>query len=181
MQSSSTTIGMAVSIWLELEDRVRGTAAATVVSTRSQQLVGIDFSAAAFALDPRFHGDVPPAIIQLARNYMSTQQVAAEFDEWLTGTGFFKDIKRDRRVHPSRFWKAQQLSGAHPVLCRIGTRLGASIASSADVERSFSALSSVYGKRRQALGVEKAQRLAFLYRRLRDVPEATDTEDDDES
>lgn len=51
-------------------------------------------------------------------------------------------------------------------------------ASSADLERSFSALGHVYGKNRVRLGAEKAAKLAFLFTALRKNEDKEESEDD---
>ena len=69
-------------------------------------------------------------------------------------------------VSSSTWWKSGGKLGFDPNLISCAISIVSSVSSSGGLERQFSTLGMNYGKLRSHLGVEKAGKLAFLYRQL---------------
>ena len=64
------------------------------------------------------------------------------------------------------WWAAGTKLGFCPILAEIALSIVSAVPASAGLERHFSTLGLTYGKLRTQLGVEKAGKLAFLYKQL---------------
>ena len=69
-------------------------------------------------------------------------------------------------VSSSTWWKSGGKLGFDPNLISCAISIVSSVSSSGGLERQFSTLGMNYGKLRSHLGVEKAGKLAFLFRQL---------------
>ena len=70
------------------------------------------------------------------------------------------------KVKPVVWWKTGRRLGFSDKLCDIAESIVGAIASTAGLERQFSTLGLTYGTLRTQLGVEKAGKLAFLYKQF---------------
>ena len=70
------------------------------------------------------------------------------------------------KVNPTVWWKTGRQLGFPPKMIEIAETLLSTVPASAGLERHFSTLGMNYGKLRSSLGVEKAGKLAFLYKQL---------------
>ena len=78
----------------------------------------------------------------------------------------FKSSLFEQDVSPTAWWKAGIMTGFPDSFSDLALRLAACEASRAALERQFSNMKHIYGDLRTALGIEKAGKLAFVYRRL---------------
>ena len=170
MQRETTTIAESVEIWIELLERVPKTAGGyNLVVQRSKQALGCPFFVLANVLDPRFSGlSLGPQQIDLARQFAEEEgpDVALGLNLYLARQGPFRPTLFDRRADPIAWWKAGLFSGFPSPLACLALRLCACLAASANLERNFSTMGHVFGRRRTHLGAEKAGKLTFLFRRL---------------
>jgi hypothetical protein len=78
-------------------------------------------------------------------------------------------------------WWAIAKKASYPQgLCDMGMRLAAARPHSANIERNFSTLSSVYGKLRTRMSIQRSKKLAFLFRNLRAARFDYDSDSDED-
>ena len=88
LQSDWCTIGQAVAMWLELQERTQRTWAASAVRSRSEQLLSVPFSLLGYNLDPRCPfrvGPLPPLLAAQARQYAHDCGIGEEYDKYRGG------------------------------------------------------------------------------------------------
>ena len=140
-----------------------------VVSKRSKQALS-DVVLAANLLDSRYYGEkLNPVETKQAIDYVKTAKpdclpslmkyVAKEPPYSLLGEAFLAST-------PTSWWAAGTKLGFCPILAEIALSIVSAVPASAGLERHFSTLGLTYGKLRTQLGVEKAGKLAFLYKQL---------------
>ena len=123
----------------------------------------------AHILDPRFCGaKLNPSQIDVARQFAEEEgnEMALALNLYLSRSPPFRSTLFVEGVEPIAWWKAGQVSGFPECLCRLALRFSASLASTASLERIFSTMGHVYGRRCTHLRVEKAGKLSFLFRCL---------------
>ena len=129
-----------------------------------------DVVPAANLLDSRYYGEkLNPVETKQAIDYVKTAKpdclpslmkyVAKEPPYSLSGEEFLAST-------PTSWWAAGTKLGFCPILAEIALSIVSSVPASAGLERHFSTLGLTYGKLRTQLGVEKAGKLAFLYKQL---------------
>ena len=89
-------------------------------------------------------------------NYLANESPYSEYLFWSD----YKDVK------PMAWWKSGRRLGFSEKLCDIVESLVGAVASSVGLEMQFSTLGLTYGTLRSQLGVEKAGKLAFLYKQF---------------
>ena len=114
---------------------------------------------AANLLDHRFRGAEFDDVKLMHRLCQKLLVREAPLSEYL----FSEDYKS---IKPAVLWKIGKRLGFHERLCEIAESLVEAVPSSAGLERHFSTLGFTYGTLRCQLGVEKAGKLAFLYKQL---------------
>ena len=140
-----------------------------VVSKRSKQALS-DVVLAANLLDSRYYGEkLNPVETKQAIDYVKTAKpdclpslmkyVAKEPPYSLLGEEFLAST-------PTSWWAAGTKLGFCPILAEIALSIVSAVPASAGLERHFSTPGLTYGKLRTQLGVEKAGKLAFLYKQL---------------
>jgi hypothetical protein len=188
MQSRTTTLACATQIWLDLIRTVpRNIGGRDEVLARSKQALDCPFFLLANILDPRFAGaDLTAAHVDKARQFAEEEgaEVASALNLYLTRSPPFRATLFDARavygIDPIVWWKAGLLSGFPSALVAVALRLCSCLATTASLERAFSTMGHVYGRRRANLGVEKAGKLTFLFRRFNPSDaEASDHDDSD--
>ena len=170
MQGPTTTLSEAIDIWIELLQKApRNAGGYELLVARSKQALDCPFFLLANILDPRFAGTkLSPSQVDIARQFAEEEgnEVALAMNLYLSRTPPFRQTLFVEGVEPTAWWKAGQLSGFPECLCRLGLRFCASLASTASLERIFSTVGHVYGRKRTSPGVEKAGKLSFLFRSL---------------
>ena len=81
------------------------------------------------------------------------------YNEYLFAEGY-------KKVESEAWWRSGLRLGFSKELVDYASTLANAISSSAGLERCFSTLGLTYGKLRSSLGVEKAGKLAFLFKQL---------------
>ena len=89
-------------------------------------------------------------------NYMAK---VPPYNEYLFAEGY-------KKVESEAWWRSGLRLGFSKELVDYASTLANAISSSAGLERCFSTLGLTYGKLRSSLGVEKAGKLAFLFKQL---------------
>ena len=185
MQRQTTTLAEAVEIWVELLQRIpRHAGGYSLVVERSKQALECPFFLLANVLDHRLAGaNLRPEQIDKARQFCEDESdVAAALNLFLARSGPFRPKLFDQMsVDPLIWWSAGKVSGFPPSLVDRALRLNGCLASTANLERNFSTMGHVYGRRRTNLGVEKAGKLTFLFRALNDTSSLADLSDSDDS
>ena len=90
------------------------------------------------------------------QNYMAK---VPPYNEYLFAEGY-------KKVESEAWWRSGLRLGFSKELVDYASTLANAISSSAGLERCFSTLGLTYGKLRSSLGVEKAGKLAFLFKQL---------------
>ena len=183
MQRATTTLSEAVEIWIELlASAPKNAGGYDLLVSRSKQALECPFFLLANVLDPRFAGGkLTPTQIDVARQYAEEEgnEMSLALNLYLSRSPPFRPALFVEGAEPIAWWKAGQKSGFPECLCSLALRFSASIASTASLERIFSTMGHVYGRRRTNLGVEKAGKLSFLFRSLNPpVPEPMDDDSD---
>ena len=183
MQRATTTISEAVEIWIEvLESAPKNAGGLDLLASRSKQALECPFFLLANILDPRFAGaKLTPSQIDVARQFAEEEgnETALALNLYLSRSPPFRSALFVQGVEPVSWWKSGQVSGFPECLCSLALRFSACLASTASLERIFSTMGHVYGRRRTNLGAEKAGKLAFLFRSLNPpVPETNDVDSD---
>ena len=122
-----------------------------------------------------------PRQIDMARQFAEEEgrEVALGLNLYLSRTTPFRPALFDPKANPIAWWQAGLLSGFPLPLTQLALRLCSCLASSANIERLFSTMGHVYGRRRTNLGVEKAGKLTFLFRALNaSLPSDSDSDSD---
>lgn len=187
MQRSSTHIGMAVSIWKELLERLPiRSPMASFVQHRAQDALASPVFCAANLLDPRFctffslnsqtffsprfRGiDLNEDQVIMAKDLIAEvggPKCAIQLAAYMAKMGPFGGLGTFRhceRMDPSIWWRG----GNFPIeIANLAEQLMNCAASSADVERVFSTLGDVLSRKRNNLSVKTAAKAAFLARAL---------------
>ena len=170
MQKDSTTVSDSVVIWKHLLEKCPGSHKEFVV-TRMNMAISPAVMAAN-VLDHRYQGSKLTSIEMTAafdyiKNYspgafpqvMIYMAKEAPFSSNLFG----KDYEN---ISATSWWKTGRRLGFPDDLVNVALPLVAAASSSAGLERQFSTLGFTYGTLRAQLGVEKAGKIAFLYREL---------------
>lgn len=170
-QRKGTSLGEIVDIWLELVEcfPTNNKIMKAKVVERSKQALGCPFFLAANLLDHRRRGQkLNPDQVGKARNFINAEgpASASAMSAYLAKEHPFTPDLFEQAVSPTAWWRAGAMSGFPAELSQLGERLAACEASSATLERHFSTLGYVYGDLRTGLGVEKAGKLAAVYRFL---------------
>ena len=182
MQSATTTLSEAVEIWIELLQKAQKNAGGyEILVARSKQALECPFFLLANVLDPRFAGaKLSPPQVDVARQFAEEEgtEVALALNLYLSRSQPFRSTLFVEGLEPIAWWKAGQVSGFPKCLCQLALRLCASLSSTASLERIFSTMGHVYGRKRTNLGVEKAGKLSFLFRSLNPAtsPSSEDSE-----
>ena len=128
---------------------------------------------AANLLDHRHHGNMLTPL-ETAKAVEYIKEVAGEemlpeltkymgktspYTEYLFGEGY-------KKVEPSAWWSSGSKLGFDQNFIDFAKTLVDAVASSAGLERCFSTLGFTYGKLRASMEVEKAGKLAFLFKQL---------------
>jgi hypothetical protein len=183
MQRKETTLSQAIEIWVELLNRVPKNAGGyNDVVQRSKQALECPFFLLANVLDPRFAGmSLSAKQIDVARKFAEEEggDVVLGLNLYLSRTPPFRAALFDPRADPIAWWKAGLVSGFPIPLAKLALRLCSCLASSANLERLFSTMGHVFGRRRTNLGVEKACKLTFLFRALNATPQSDNDCDSD--
>ena len=183
MQRRCTTLAEGIEIWVELLERIpKKVGGYNVVVERSKQALECPFFLLANVLDPRFAGaNLSAQQIDKARQFAEEEgsPVALALNLYLSRSPPFRPKMFDQRADTIAWWQAGQVSGFPTQLCALALRLCGCSASSATLERNFSTMGHVYGRRRTNLGVEKAGKLTFLFRSLNAIEEADQSSNDD--
>jgi hypothetical protein len=140
--------------------------------TRAQKQTG-DIHFAAMLLDPISLLKKPgQAQVDRASWYLLShvqerekKEVHASFLEFRTRVGVF-GASHPSAMHydnPVAFWKSYLHDEAHWVLAQLAIRIFTAIANSVASERAFSAMNLIHTKLRNRLGVEKANKLIYIY------------------
>ena len=164
-------------------EHVIKTPAATLVTNRAEQLLKYPPALLAYALDPSSStlSPLPPMRLMIARQFVvekGSEQIVSQFDMYLSRTGVFAGMGVQSNPNNANWWKAGIKCGLPTAISSLAINLSACRAASADIERNFSTLSHVYGKRRNSLSTQKAFQLAFLFRRLNKKPLTGDEDQD---
>lgn len=181
MQCATTTLSEAVEIWIELLQKAPKKAGGyDLLVARSKQALECPFFLLANVLDPRFKGaKLTPAQVDVARQFAEEEgsEMAVALNLYLARSSPFRPALFVEGVEPIAWWKAGLVSGFPKCLCELALRFASSLASTASLERIFSTMGHVYGRRRTHLGVEKAGKLSFLFRSLNPpISESPDTD-----
>lgn len=170
MQRSDTTLSQVVEWWIELLERVPKNAGGySLVVERSKQALKCPFFLLANVLDPRYHGrKLNPAQLDLARQFAEEEgaEIASALNLYLTKSVPFRAALFEQKGDPTAWWLAGKMSGFPVCLTNIALRLCGCLSSTANLERIFSTMGHVYGRRRTRLSIEKAGKLTFLFRSL---------------
>lgn len=169
MQKDEVTIAKGVEIWLDLVSEFPTCGQTSLVKGRAACALECPFFLAANCLDPRFLGKrLSPARVSLARKFMAliSDAHSAQFTDFLAQRSPFSKELFECPGAPLSWWQLGARSGFPGELCDMACRLMVCMATSASLERCFSTVRITYGMLRTRLGVEKAGKLAFLYRWL---------------
>lgn len=170
MQAEGVTLGESVEIWLDLLNEFPKEDAFKKVLDRSDQALSCPFFLVANVLDHRFQGRrLSPEQLSVARKFVEEEEdalLAEEFTLYLAKDGPFRGPLFDQKVSPVSWWKAGSMTGLPVCLSAYAIKLHSCYATSAGLERQFSTLGTTYGKLRTQLGIEKAGKLAFMFRLL---------------
>ena len=128
---------------------------------------------AAHLLDHRSHGnDMCPSEIVEAVEYIKGFAGTEVMEDLTKYMGKVQPYNEDlftedyKNVAPDAWWKSGIKLGFSQLLVDFACSLVTAVASSAGLERYFSTLGLTYGKLRSSLGVEKAGKMAFLFKQL---------------
>ena len=171
LQKNSCTLSETFKLW----KNVAGQAPiqyASAVAKRVQQAI-LPVVLAANLLDHKYAGeDQNPDETRQAIDYI--RETAGEnimpeltnymakvppYNEYLFAEGY-------KKVESEAWWRSGLRLGFSKELVDYASTLANAISSSAGLERCFSTLGLTYGKLRSSLGVEKAGKLAFLFKQL---------------
>jgi hypothetical protein len=186
MQRSDTTLSQVVEWWIELLQRVpRNAGGYNLVVQRSKQALECPFFLLANVLDPRYNGKkLSPAQLDQARQFAEEEgsDVAAALNLYLTKSVPFRPTLFEQNGDPTAWWLAGRMTGFPVCLTNVALRLCNCLSSTANLERIFSTMGHVYGRRRTQLSIEKAGKLTFLFRSLNEGNSAdlSDGSDHDE-
>ena len=136
---------------------------------RSKQALECSFFLLANVLDPRYNGKkLTPRQLDLARQFAEEEgsDVASALNLYLTKSGPFRPSLFEQKGDPTAWWLAGKMSGFPVPLTNVALRLCGCLSSTANLERIFSTMGHVYGRRRTHLSIEKAGKLTFLFRSL---------------
>lgn len=183
MQEKKRTIGEAVEIWIEMLGRIpKSNTALRAVVQRSKQALECPFFLLANVLDPRWAGEsLSPTQLDLVRKFAEEEgpSIANALNLYMSKSPPFRPTMFNKLADPIAFWQAGAKAGFPQDLCSLGIRLCSCLASTATLERNFSTMGHVFGRKRTRLGIEKAGKLTFLYRAL-NARDASDSEYDSE-
>ena len=127
---------------------------------------------AANLLDHRYKGQQMDALeVATARRYILAinDECAPDLAKYMAkelpyNSDLFEGANQG--VNPGTWWRSGKQLGFSDSMVSTAEGIVSGIGSSAGLERQFSTLGMNYGKLRSSLGVEKAGKLAFLYRQL---------------
>jgi hypothetical protein len=92
-------------------------------------------------------------------------QIRAAVTLYLAKSAPYNSLSISRDISPPAWWAAGLRIGFNSKLVSIATQLASAIATSAGLERQFSTMKLTCGALRTNLGIEKAGKLSFLYRK----------------
>ena len=131
-----------------------------------------DVMLAANLLDHRYKGQQMDALeVATARRYILAinDECAPDLAKYMAKElPYTSDLFEgaNQGVNPGTWWRSGKQLGFSDSMVSTAEGIVSGIGSSAGLERQFSTLGMNYGKLRSSLGVEKAGKLAFLYRQL---------------
>ena len=171
-QSDSSTLSECLELWFNLRMKVPEQFAQEMSHRYNKAVLDTPVMLAANLLDHRYVGqnldsqenakalaylkEINESIIPEVMKYIS--KVPPYSQHYFEGT--FKD------ADPVSWWTSGLRLGFDKTLSDIAVSLVSCTSSSGGIERCFSTLGATYGKLRTSMGVEKAGKLAFLYRQL---------------
>ena len=171
-QSDSSTLSECLELWFNLRMKVPEQFAQEMSHRYNKAVLDTPVMRAANLLDHRYVGqnldsqenakalaylkEINESIIPEVMKYIS--KVPPYSQHYFEGT--FKD------ADPVSWWTSGLRLGFDKTLSDIAVSLVSCTSSSGGIERCFSTLGATYGKLRTSMGVEKAGKLAFLYRQL---------------
>ena len=171
LQSDQCTLSATFTLWKNVLSSAPIQYADCVSKRSEMPLTGITF--AANLLDHRFHGnDMNPVETASAVDYIKNFGGTELMEDLVKYMGkvqpyndslFGDDYKN---VSPDAWWKGGIKFGFSAKLVQIACSIVTAVASSAGLERYFSTLGLTYGTLRSSLGVEKAGKMAFLFKQL---------------
>jgi len=145
-----------------------------LVQIRFQECLTNDIFLAAYLLHPNFKGErLTAAQKRQAKDFICARNSGFlnALNVFLNGSepyneGIGNATLRDD-FNPAGWWKAGVLTGFNSELAEFAEELLDAVASIAALERYFSTLGFIYGALRTRFGVDKAGRIATLYRVFR--------------
>ena len=171
-QSDSSTLSECLELWFNLRMKVPEQFAQEMSHRYNKAVLDTPVMLAANLLDHRYVGqnldsqenakalaylkEINESIIPEVMKYIS--KVPPYSQHYFEGT--FKD------ADPVSWWTSGLRLGFDKTLSDIAVSLVSCTSSYGGIERCFSTLGATYGKLRTLMGVEKAGKLAFLYRQL---------------
>ena len=170
LQADKTTIAEAVDVWKTLLQKCPGAFKEHVVKRMNDALSPPVL--AAYLLDHRFQGKVlTPTETQEALDYIKLMNADAmpHVMQFLAQEPPFSKHLFDSelaKAAPVSWWKTGVRLGFPESIVNLAVAIVGGASSSGGLERHFSSLGFSYGTLRAQLGIEKAGKLAFLYREL---------------
>ena len=168
MQKRTTTLSECVDIWLQMLQSAPSNAGGyDCLVKRSEQALTCKFFLLANVLDHRYSGaKLRPEQIDLARQFAEEEgpEVVAGLNLYLAQSPPFRPTLFMDKGDPIAWWIAGKMSGFPTPLTDLALRLCGCLATTGNLERLFSTMGHVYGRRRTRLSVAKAGKLTFLYR-----------------
>ena len=170
LQADKTTIAEAVDVWKTLLQKCPGAFKEHVVKRMNDALSPPVL--AAYLLDHRFQGKVlTPTETQEALDYIKLMNADAmpHVMQFLAQEPPFSKHLFDSelaKAAPVSWWKTGVRLGFPESIVNLAVAIVGGASSSGGLERHFPSLGFSYGTLRAQLGIEKAGKLAFLYREL---------------
>ena len=171
MQSACRTLGEAVEIWMELIERVPPGDSRKMVVERAGPILADGRALLCNIMNHRFGGQsLSDAQRALAADWVQNSlgsTMASQLDMYLARSGPFRPTLFAKPSAPDVWWTAGQTQGFPMELSGLGAKCARCRATTADLERAFSTAGNIFGRRRVSLGVERANRLTFVFQNLR--------------
>jgi hypothetical protein len=176
LQSDTATIAFAVECWLDLLDELEKSGydhAVNKATERSRLALDNPAFLAANLLDHRFSGHrLTPQQVQTAIEFVvslhdepQVSEVRTALTMYLAKSAPYNTLSLSQDIAPADWWSAGLRLGFSSSLVTVAVQLTSAVATSAGLERQFSTMKLTYGTLRTRLGIAKAGKLSFLFRK----------------
>ena len=152
LQSDTATIADAFDAFVKLKQNQKiktNENASAALHKYSEYTLSSPLFQAVYLLDPSYHGEhlnpneLESACIYIKSLHSDNQDMREALTDYISNS---PPYNTQAIVRGRNWWKAGKRLGFNPLLCDLGIDMGACIASSAGLERSFSTMKLTYGE-----------------------------------